>query len=212
MKDNKPTLHAEIRSYFDTAPSNKLERAQTVEKGHGRLEIRNYTVSHEVDWTTPERSYPGEFRFPKLAAIAMVESRTERDDKIETERRPTSPRALSRLPPSPTQCEATGPLKTSCIGFSTPLSRRISHACASATAPKIWLSYATSPSIWSAKPMISDPLNDAANVPHTIRNACSKSSVRCVVDLDSLPCGDHALKAAGERFFCICENAQMSRR
>ena len=96
VKDNKPTLHAEIRSYFDTAPSNKLERVQTVEKGHGRLEIRNYTVSHEVDWTTPERSYPGEFRFPKLAAIAMVESRTERDDKIETERRSyISSRALS---------------------------------------------------------------------------------------------------------------------
>jgi len=96
VKDNQPTLHAEIRSYFDTAPSNKLERAQTVEKGHGRLEIRNYTVSHEVDWTTPERSYPGEFRFPKLATIAMVESRTERDDKIETERRSyISSRALS---------------------------------------------------------------------------------------------------------------------
>jgi len=96
VKDNQPTLHAEIRSYFDTAPSNKLERVQTVEKGHGRLEIRNYTVSHEVDWTTPERSYPGEFRFPKLAAIAMVESRTERDDKIETERRSyISSRALS---------------------------------------------------------------------------------------------------------------------
>ena len=96
VKDNQPTLHAEIRSYFDTAPSNKLERAQTVEKGHGRLEIRNYTVSHEVDWTTPERSYPGEFRFPKLATIAIVESRTERGDKIETERRSyISSRALS---------------------------------------------------------------------------------------------------------------------
>ena len=41
----------------------------------------------EVDWTTLERSYPGEFRFPRLATIAMVESRTERGDKIETERR-----------------------------------------------------------------------------------------------------------------------------
>ena len=97
VKDNQPTLHAEIRSYFDTAPSDKLERAQiTVEKGHGRLEIRNYTISHEVDWTTPERSYPGEFRFPKLATIGMVESRTERGDKIETERRSyISSRALS---------------------------------------------------------------------------------------------------------------------
>jgi len=36
---------------------------------------------------TPERSYPGAFRFPKLTTIAMVESRIERGDKIETERR-----------------------------------------------------------------------------------------------------------------------------
>ena len=51
---------------------------------------------HEVDWTAPERSYPGRFRFPKLATIAMVESRTERGDKIETERRSyISSRALS---------------------------------------------------------------------------------------------------------------------
>ncbi|MGA2293250.1 ISAs1 family transposase [Bradyrhizobium sp.] len=87
VKDNQPTLHAEIKSYFDTAPSDKVERSQTTEKGHGRLEIRSHTVSHEVEWTAPERSYPGAFRFPKLTTIAMVESRIERGDKIETERR-----------------------------------------------------------------------------------------------------------------------------
>jgi predicted transposase YbfD/YdcC len=87
VKDNQPTLHAEIKSYFDTVPSNQVERSQVVEKGHGRLEIRTHTVSHEVDWMTPERSYPGAFRFPKLTTIAIVESRIERGDKIETERR-----------------------------------------------------------------------------------------------------------------------------
>jgi predicted transposase YbfD/YdcC len=87
VKDNQPTLHAEIKSYFDTAPSNTIEQSQTIDKGHGRLEIRTHTVSHEVDWMTPERSYPGAFRFPKLTTIAMVESRTERGEKIEFERR-----------------------------------------------------------------------------------------------------------------------------
>ena len=87
VKDNQPTLHADIKSYFDTAPANKVERSQTLGKDHGRLEIRVHTVSHEVDWTTPERCYPGAFRFPKLATVAMVESRIERGDKIETERR-----------------------------------------------------------------------------------------------------------------------------
>jgi predicted transposase YbfD/YdcC len=87
VKDNQPTLHEEIKNYFDTSPSTKVERSQTTEKGHGRLEIRTHTVSHEVDWMTPERSYPGAFRFPRLTTIAMVESRIERGDKIETERR-----------------------------------------------------------------------------------------------------------------------------
>lgn len=96
VKDNQPTLHAEVKSYFDTAPSGEVERCETLGKEHGRFEVRTHTVSHLVDWTTAERSYPGAPRFPKLAAIAMVESRIERGDKIESERRSyISSRALS---------------------------------------------------------------------------------------------------------------------
>jgi predicted transposase YbfD/YdcC len=87
VKDNQPTLHADVKSYFDTAPSGEVERSETLGKEHGRLEIRTHTVSHSVDWIAPERSYPGAPRFPKLATIAMVESRIERGDKIESERR-----------------------------------------------------------------------------------------------------------------------------
>jgi predicted transposase YbfD/YdcC len=96
VKDNQPTLHADIRSYFDTAPCGEVERCETVGKEHGRLEIRTHTVSHSVDWIASERSYPGAPRFPKLGTIAMVESRIERGDKIESERRSyISSRALS---------------------------------------------------------------------------------------------------------------------
>jgi predicted transposase YbfD/YdcC len=87
VKDNQPTLHADVKSYFDTAPSGEVERCETVGKEHGRLEIRTHTVSHNVDWIASERSYPGAPRFPKLGTIAMVESRIERGDKIESERR-----------------------------------------------------------------------------------------------------------------------------
>src|SRR5207244_7104177 len=96
VKDNQPTLHADVKSYVDTAPSGEVERAETVGKEHGRLEMRTHTVSHNVDWIASERSYPGAPRFPKLATIAMVESRIERGDKIESERRSyISSRALS---------------------------------------------------------------------------------------------------------------------
>jgi predicted transposase YbfD/YdcC len=96
VKDNQPTLHADIKSYFETAPAGEVEQVETIGKDHGRFEVRMHTVSHTVDWYASERSYPGAPRFPQLTTIAMVESRIERGDKIETERRSyISSRALS---------------------------------------------------------------------------------------------------------------------
>jgi predicted transposase YbfD/YdcC len=96
VKDNQPTLHADIKSYFHTAPSGEVERFETLGKDHGRIELRAHTVSHAVDWIASERSYPGAPRFPGIATIAVVESRIERADKIEIERRSyISSRALS---------------------------------------------------------------------------------------------------------------------
>ncbi|MBV9532541.1 MAG: ISAs1 family transposase [Bradyrhizobium sp.] len=96
VKDNQPTLHADINSYFETAPATEVEQVATVGKDHGRIEVRTHTVSHMVDWYDAQRSYPGAPCFPQLATIAMVESRIERGDKIETERRSyISSRALS---------------------------------------------------------------------------------------------------------------------
>jgi predicted transposase YbfD/YdcC len=96
VKDNQPTLHADVKSYFDTAPAAEIERCETLGKDHGRLELRAHTVSKVVDWIASGRSYPGAPRLPKLTTIAMVESRIERGDKIETERRSyISSRALS---------------------------------------------------------------------------------------------------------------------
>jgi predicted transposase YbfD/YdcC len=45
VKDNQPTLHAEVKSYFETALKSEVERVETVGKEHGRLEIRVQTVS-----------------------------------------------------------------------------------------------------------------------------------------------------------------------
>ena len=87
VKDNQPTLHAEIESYFATAPAAEVEKVETIDKEHGRFEVRTHSVSHKVDWYAAERSYPGAPRFPQLTTIAMVESRIERGDKIESERR-----------------------------------------------------------------------------------------------------------------------------
>jgi predicted transposase YbfD/YdcC len=87
VKDNQPTLHAEIESYFQTAPVAEVEKVETIDKDHGRFEVRSCRVSHQVDWYTAERSYPGAPRFAQLTTIALVESRIERGDKVESERR-----------------------------------------------------------------------------------------------------------------------------
>jgi predicted transposase YbfD/YdcC len=65
VKDNQPTLQADIKSYFQAAPSNEVERIETVGKEHGRIEVRTHTVSHVVDWIDPQRCYPGA---PRLTA------------------------------------------------------------------------------------------------------------------------------------------------
>ena len=96
VKDNQPTLHAEIESYFQTAPAAEVETVETIDKDHGRFEVRTCRVSHQVDWYAAERSYPGAPRFAQLTTIAVVESRIERGDKVESERRSyISSRALS---------------------------------------------------------------------------------------------------------------------
>jgi predicted transposase YbfD/YdcC len=96
VKDNQPTLHAEIESYFQTAPAAEVEKVETIDKDHGRFEVRTCRVSHQLDWYAAERSYPGAPRFAQLTTIALVESRIERGDKVESERRSyISSRALS---------------------------------------------------------------------------------------------------------------------
>ena len=67
VKDNQPTLHADIKSYFETAPSDEVAQVETVGKDHSRIEVRAHTVSHVVDWITAERCYPGAPRFKRAA-------------------------------------------------------------------------------------------------------------------------------------------------
>jgi hypothetical protein len=51
VKDNQPTLHAKIESYFATAPVAEFENAETIGKDHGRFKLRNCSVSHQVDYS-----------------------------------------------------------------------------------------------------------------------------------------------------------------
>jgi predicted transposase YbfD/YdcC len=81
LKGNQPTMEAEVASYFETAPADKLVTKTTVEKGHGRIETRIYTASNEVDWIKSNKSYPGQPRFENIKTLVHVLNRTEYADR-----------------------------------------------------------------------------------------------------------------------------------
>jgi predicted transposase YbfD/YdcC len=87
LKDNQTSLHEDIRHYLDDPAATLHSRFETTDGDHGRIEVRRHVVSHEVDWLTTARRFPGEPRFPGLGAIAMVEAEVERNGSTSLERR-----------------------------------------------------------------------------------------------------------------------------
>src|SRR5690606_25126813 len=88
LKANRPAIHDDVARFFEAPPADMVEPAfETIDNDHGRLEQRRHLVCHDVAWLRSDRRYPDEPRFPHLAMIAMVESRTERGGRIERQRR-----------------------------------------------------------------------------------------------------------------------------
>ena len=88
LKANWPALLAEVEAFFaDPANAPDCQVFDTIDADHGRLEQRRHWVCHRIDWLLSDRRFPDERRFPGLTTIAMVHSTTERNGKIETERR-----------------------------------------------------------------------------------------------------------------------------
>ena len=87
LKENWPATYAEVEKVVaDPPPSLALERCETIDGDHGRIETRRHTVCHSVEWLFSDRRHAGEFQFPGLIALGMVESQTERGDVVEKER------------------------------------------------------------------------------------------------------------------------------
>jgi predicted transposase YbfD/YdcC len=97
LKGNQETVHAEVKAFLDQtladtqmkrAPGVKLPKAaanlacqETVEKDHGRFEIRRYYQSAELDWFADLDKWEG------LKSVGLVESIREVDGKSTVERR-----------------------------------------------------------------------------------------------------------------------------
>jgi len=87
LKDNWPALSAEVARFFAEAEAAALDAHQTTDGDHGRIEVRRHSVCHDIQWLISDRRFPGEWRFPDLAMIAMVENEVTRDGKTTVERR-----------------------------------------------------------------------------------------------------------------------------
>jgi predicted transposase YbfD/YdcC len=72
LKGNQNTLHEDVTLYFEKLSKNEREKEKTAitkEKGHGRIEMREYYLETEIDWLSQKPEWAG------LKGIGMVKSR-----------------------------------------------------------------------------------------------------------------------------------------
>ena len=82
LKDNHPQRSEDVRLWLDTeAARGRLRPQETVEKDHGRLEIRRYVLSDAIDWLPQKPEWVG------LPAVGRVESTRLVGDKTTTDYR-----------------------------------------------------------------------------------------------------------------------------
>lgn len=84
LKGNQETVHEEVRTFLDDAilhTPEALAYTETVEKDHGRLEIRRYWQSDQLEWFADLSKWEG------LRSVGAVDSVRELKGKIQTERR-----------------------------------------------------------------------------------------------------------------------------
>lgn len=97
LKGNQETVHEEVKSFLDTTLEEKktarpkgaqvpkevatLQELKTVEKDHGRFEIRRYYQSDDLDWFADLDKWEG------LRSVGMVEATRQIEGKTTVERR-----------------------------------------------------------------------------------------------------------------------------
>lgn len=92
LKENQATLYRDVVELFAQANAGTIEELvveekRTVEKGHGRIEIRRYRVISDRDVLAWLQEGPTGHHWPGLKAIGMVESERRIGDKRTTETR-----------------------------------------------------------------------------------------------------------------------------
>ena len=80
LKENHPTLHEEVQWWLDTEVARaRLPVLETVEKDHGRIEIRRTALSSTIGWLEAKPDWAG------LQAVGRVESTRILGEEVSTE-------------------------------------------------------------------------------------------------------------------------------
>lgn len=80
LKDNHPTLCEDVQLWLDTEVAHgRLPVQETIEKDHGRIEIRRYALSRHLDWLDAKPHWAG------LQAVGRVESTRIIGEGVSTE-------------------------------------------------------------------------------------------------------------------------------
>jgi len=72
LKGNQDSLYKDVAFYFENLSKSEREKEKTSttkEKGHGRIEIREYYLETEIEWISQKPEWAG------LSGIGMVKSR-----------------------------------------------------------------------------------------------------------------------------------------
>jgi predicted transposase YbfD/YdcC len=81
VKGNQPTLHKELSQFMDKLSTDSAPGFESIEKDHGRIEIRRYWQSEDISWYEDKHLWAG------LCSFGMVEAIREQNGKVETSRR-----------------------------------------------------------------------------------------------------------------------------
>jgi predicted transposase YbfD/YdcC len=86
LKGNQGTLKDDVKLFVDEQKTvdfkdAKISRDKTVDGDHGRIETREITVIHDVEWLQERHDWPG------LKSVVVVESTREVGGKIDREMR-----------------------------------------------------------------------------------------------------------------------------
>lgn len=81
LKGNQSSLHDQVRMFFENQKqaSSGLDRFETVDGDHGRIETRRYATSSDIDWLQGKENWAG------LKTIIQVQRERHVNDKSSTE-------------------------------------------------------------------------------------------------------------------------------